>query len=653
MEVKRYSFGNATLEINDKNRISLEISEYFKANSIFSYWDDKFGIRHYFYDCKIVDLKDELGTDKAKGEFRKVTLVGQASIEKCNWEFKLYNDSVELRLTVLSDNMSINRICPLYSREFEYSDNGDVRVLMVPYDNDKWDRFKSLPYSQSELSYGLTSIYDEDSRKGLVVGAVCHDTWKNGVLIKKHFDNEEIELVSGVADDNTRDYGVPHGSVTGEEISSDKFVIIPTNDWRYGLIKYGKLCENYHPRLGWDSDLIVGWNSWSAYLMDIDFEKYTSASYCMAELDFIKEYSDGKVYINFDANWSNLSDEELKKAVDIVKNNGQVPGIYFAPLVGWGGLKNMENPILDETGEKIKIDGYKDLIWSDLLLRDKSGNIRHEIAGGYPLDVTHPVLLKKIETEISRAAELGFGYAKIDFLAHGAVEGEYINKEIQTGVQAYNYIMSFISKLCKKYNIFLSLSIAPLFPSGYGNGRRICCDVFGEIKDSEYGLNSLTYGFWENGTLYDFSDPDHICCREGDLEAKMRFVSSAISGTMMIWSDKTEDKLSVDRAKKWYGNHGLMQVAKLHKAFMPINSVIGSGASDMFMLTDGNVTYVALFNFSEEIKQFSISNDRIDIKTDSCICIDVLENTKFGYKGEFSLELNAYDCRLFKIEIVN
>lgn len=650
MEVKSYNFGKSTLEINEKNRISLEIAGYYKAKSIFSYWDDKFGIRHYFYDCRIIDIKDELGSDPEKGDFRKVTLTGQAFIEKCKWEFKLYSENVELRLTVIGENMSINRMCPLYSREFEYGDSGDIRVLMVPFDNDKWDRFKSLPYRDSELSYGVTSIYNEDSRKGLVIGAVRHDTWKNGVVIKKQFDNEEVELVSGVADDNTRDYGVPHGSVTGNKVSSDSFVILATDDWRYGLIRYGKMCEEYHPRRGWDSDLIVGWNSWSAYLMDIDFEKYTAASNCMTNFEDIKKYSDGKVYINFDANWSNLSPEELKKAVSIVKNNGQIPGIYFAPLSGWGGLENMDKPVLNEIGEEIKVQGYENITWKDLLLRDKSGNIRHEIAGGYPLDVTHPVLLKKIDKDISHAAELGFGYAKIDFLTHGTVEGEYINKEIHTGVQAYNFIMDYISKLCAKYNIFISLSIAPLFPGGYGHARRICCDVFGEIKDSEYGLNSLSYGFWENGTIYDFTDPDHICCREGDLEAKMRFVSSAISGTMLIWSDKTEDELAFGRAKKWYSNDGIMEVAKLHRTFMPVNSGIGSKSADMFMLSHGDTTYLALFNFSEKEKQFFVSNDRLNINGNLCECTDVLSGKKFEYEKEFSILLNTHDCTLFKLD---
>ncbi len=44
--------------------------------------------------------------------------------------------------------------------------------------------------------------------------------------------------------------------------------------------------------------------------------------------------------------------------------------------------------------------------------------------------------------------------------------------------------------------MFLSLSIAPLFPSGYGHARRLSCDTKGHIsgkdQSTEYMLNALT-----------------------------------------------------------------------------------------------------------------------------------------------------------------
>ena len=58
-------------------------------------------------------------------------------------------------------------------------------------------------------------------------------------------------------------------------------------------------------------------------------------------------------------------------------------------------------------------------------------------------------------------------------------------------------------------DVFINLSMAPIFPYNYANGRRLCCDTYYKINETEYMLNSLTYGFWQS-ELYDWIDPDHI-----------------------------------------------------------------------------------------------------------------------------------------------
>ena len=151
--------------------------------------------------------------------------------------------------------------------------------------------------------------------------------------------------------------------------------------------------------------------------------------------------------------------------------------------------------------------------------------------------------------KLDRFVSWGFDYIKMDFLSHGAAEGSHYDKTVRTGRQAiaigYQWITDNLAKERIGRDFFISLSIAPLFPHGYGHARRIACDAFGTNEDVEYTLNGETYGWWQNGRLYSFNDPDHICLfRSFDMErnssvgeARARYTASVIAGTVMMISD--------------------------------------------------------------------------------------------------------------------
>src|SRR5207253_2906679 len=130
---------------------------------------------------------------------------------------------------------------------------------------------------------------------------------------------------------------------------------------------------------------------------------------------------------------------------------------------------------------------------------------------------------------------------KLDFLSHGTLEGAHFDNNAPTGVAAYNVGMKRIiadlnlAKIGRPF--FISLSIAPLFPAGYAHSRRISCDAFASIGSTEYMLNALTYGWWQNGTLYRFTDPDHTVVYKvhneqpvREAEGRSRFHASVIAG---------------------------------------------------------------------------------------------------------------------------
>ena len=118
-------------------------------------------------------------------------------------------------------------------------------------------------------------------------------------------------------------------------------------------------------------------------------------------------------------------------------------------------------------------------------------------------------MMKKTSGLFHRA---GFEYVKMDFMTHGAMEADkWYNPEITTGIQGYNYGM----KLLNQYfgDMYINLSISPVFPAQYAQSRRIACDAWNQIKDTEYTLNALSYGWWQK-YIYQYNDADHIVLRD-------------------------------------------------------------------------------------------------------------------------------------------
>src|SRR5690606_23825298 len=88
-----------------------------------------------------------------------------------------------------AEPLSTNRISPIVLDRGGYVDlgvRGDNRVLVVPFDNDMWSRYQSKSintryhgdlYTSSEV----TTVFDNQSRRGMVIGSVTHDTWKTGI----------------------------------------------------------------------------------------------------------------------------------------------------------------------------------------------------------------------------------------------------------------------------------------------------------------------------------------------------------------------------------------------------------------------------------------------------------------------------------------
>ncbi|RYG29259.1 hypothetical protein EON81_27030 [bacterium] len=205
---------------------------------------------------------------------------------------------------------------------------------------------------------------------------------------------------------------------------------------------------------------------------------------------------------------------------------------------------------------------------------------------------------------------LGFDFIKLDFMSHGALEGDHFDPKVPTGTAAYRVgmqrIVDNLSRRRVGRDVFISLSIAPMFPHGYGHSRRISCDVFANIGATEYLLNSSAYGWWTNNRLYRFNDPDHTPLYQPldeqpttETEARTRLNATVISGGLLMESDDMTNPLAKARVKEMLGNQEVLDLARRAVHFRSAWGDTGSKASDAFswLAPDGKTAYVALFNF--------------------------------------------------------
>ncbi|WNS46710.1 S-layer homology domain-containing protein [Paenibacillus sp. MMS20-IR301] len=522
--------------------------------------------------------------------------------------------------------------------------SADNRVLTVPFDNDAWIRYKSQTMNRADTSYELTAIFNNATRSGLVLGSVTHDTWKTGIDWKGSANQlNELAVYGGAASEVTRDTQ-PHGSLTGTEVSSPLIMVGGFSDYRTGLEEYGRANAVIAPPLALNPALPqgvpVGWNSWGAYESSLSYQDVVDVSNYFKE-NLQKFSNNGNVFINMDSYWDNLNDRQLADAVAVIKGNGQHAGIYWGPFVYWGN--NMNQPVEGTNNQ---------YTYGDIVLKDAAGQPLPTLDGAYPLDVTHPGAQLRMNYFLDKFKSLGFTYIKLDFLTHGSLEGQHYNPEVTTGIQAYNEGMGYVRDRLDG-SMFISESIAPIFPSQYAHSRRISCDSFGRINETEYMLNSLTYGFWQNGTIYSYTDPDHLALsRAASLtEARSRMNSGVIAGTVLLDSDDVNDAKAQEYMTALYNNTDILGVALKGQAFKPLEGNTNANAADTFVLQDGSDYYLAVFNYSATApaeKNVNLARAGLDA-AEFYTMKDLWTGQTTSITGSWALTLQPAESKLVKL----
>jgi hypothetical protein len=507
----------------------------------------------------------------------------------------------------------------------------DVRVLDAPFDNDDWVRWDSRVVGNAPFDgegYEVGAIYESTSREALVFGSVTHDFWKTGIYYAvANGAVSKLNVFGGAATPDTpgtagATYGEDgthdtekHGAMTASVIRSPKMFVGHFADFRDGLVEYGRANARIAPAKSWAHGAPFGWMTWGAYGSAATTAQVDAASqFLKTTLQPQGFENDGTVYINIDATGS----VDHAAIVAAAHGRGQKVGTYMTPFAAFGSASLLAKTV-----------GTTKSTYADIMVKDHTG-APLLYKGAYAIDVTHPDAKTLLQSQVDAITAAGYDFVKLDFVTHGILEGKRHDASVVTGVQAYNLGMAQIAAGLGP-DLFVSLSIAPIFPSQWGHARRVSCDVSSQLNDvseptyphygsTEYMLNGLTFGSWMAGTIYPFVDPDAMALYsfEGmknpvtDVMAQTRVIASAIAGAPFLDTTDTTNATASARETSLLTHPGVLALAKKGRAFMPVEGGVpyvratipgqtavnaGSSAADAFVLVDGGTTYVALFNY--------------------------------------------------------
>jgi hypothetical protein len=554
------------------------------------------------------------------------------------------SDSFLVRVDVSGSNLKANWMGPVVVDSTGWVDIGitnDNRALVVPFDNDGFVRYNAMPMNNSSTSYEVGAFYDNTSRNGLVVGSVTHDTWKTGIFFSGAKNKLSLMNVFGGA--TAPSDVMAHGSVAGNTISSPTMFVGFGADWRVTMQNFAAENTDFVPRLAWTNGVPFGWNSWGVLQQYISYTDAIAVSdYFFVNLINHNFSNQGTVYINLDAFWNNnFNSAQLQSFVNHCHAHGEKAGIYWGPFVWFGAATNAASTV---------VEGATNYLYSDVLLKDGNGNYE-TVDGGLAMDPTHPGTRTNINYYVNLFTNWGFDYVKLDFLSHGALEGVHYDTNVTTGIEAYNQGMQHVLNQING-RMFISESIAPLFPYQYGHSRRIACDAqTSRISDTEYTMNSVSYGWWLDN-LYQYNDPDVMVFGNGadTNEAQSRLISGAVTGVFLDGDDVTSTA-GQTAAQNFLTDSAMDGVARIGQTFMPVEGNTGSSAVNTFIRQDATTWCLAVFNYTSSSVNRTIDLNRAGLPPGNYVVTNLWDGTTSTVTGSMNVSLNAKQSKLFRLAV--
>ncbi|SNR38424.1 T9SS type A sorting domain-containing protein [Flavobacterium sp. ov086] len=520
--------------------------------------------------------------------------------------------------------------------------NGDTRAVFVPYDNDAWVRYNAYPLNSADFTASeVTNIYNNTNRKGLVIGSLEHTKWKTGITVNGGGTSSAyVSVIAGwTKKEVTRDTR-GHGWVNVGQTScpSPKVIISANDDWRSGFEEFAQANAALQPKyiFNWTAPKPIGWNSWGAMQTSINLTKVNAVTDFFHDDCPAFKTEDNTLFIDLDSYWDNMTDAQLAQFVTYAKSKGFKAGIYWAPFVDWG-----------KYNRQVEGSSYNyNQCWTTV------NGSPFELDGAYAMDPTSPGTKARIHYFINRFKAAGFEMVKVDFLTHASIEADsFVNYQLHTGMEAYQEGMKY---LIDEINgtMLVEAAISPNIATGpYVHVRRIACDAYSSIGDSDYTLNSTTYGWWQN-QIYDYLDADHVVFGSVTAgENRARLLSSVVTGTITSGDDFSVAGTWKAKAQSLLQNNDVMNVARADVNFRPADGNTGYNAANVFSATDNDVTYVAVFNYSDAVVTNNVSLSRLGLGSGTYTVKELYSGTTSTTQGTLSVQLPKADAALYAISL--
>jgi hypothetical protein len=199
-------------------------------------------------------------------------------------------------------------------------------------------------------------------------------------------------------------------------------------------------------------------------------------------------------------------------------------------------------------------------------------------------------------------------------------------------------------------SMFISESIAPLFPYQYGHSRRIACDAYTSfISNTEYTMNAVSCAWWISGRLYQFNDPDMLVFDNGPNtnEDQSRMINGAVTGLILNGSILT-NTASVALAKQCLTNAAINTVARVGQTFRPVDGATGTGAGNIFMRQDGDTWCIAVFNYTGSATNETVNLNSAGLPAYAFAATNLWNGTTSLVTNTMSVSLNAKQAKLFR-----
>ncbi len=165
-------------------------------------------------------------------------------------------------------------------------------------------------------------------------------------------------------------------------------------------------------------------------------------------------------------------------------------------------------------------------------------------------------------------------------------------------------------------------------------------------------MNSVNYGWWQT-YIYNYIDADHIVfSNETGGANRARLVSALITGTLITGDDYSKKGPWCARAKGLLQNKEVLAIAKNGIAFRPVDDNSRDTANAVFQRVIKGCLYVAVFNFTDKVKDYKIDFSRLGLSPLQRYQVtEIFTNGKAEVRGSLNLTLQGSDAAIYKFKL--